>query len=363
MASVYHAACTEAGTRELSCVEEALDSGDDVLQCAKSGAQDLDVTAIAATLTQVNPFTAIDLSSNELGAGAAASLKNLLAEEQGAKITSLDLSHNNLSEVAVESLLAGLQGNTTLRELRLSGNPVRGAGALMLAEKLQTDTSLQRLHVGNCEISTQGVVALATALQANESLAVLDISRTLTPAASTETFSHLSRMLKVNTSLIELDISKSGLKDLGLQLLVEELHRAGPKSALQVLRARGNQLQLVSTACVLALGRLLSSATCRLNVLALGGNQLRDEGALKLAEMVAENHSLLELDAATNGITSRGLCALGRAVETNATLQEVCLWGNFFDSAACAKWIQPLRMVRADFWVQEVDGSYLCVRR
>ena len=140
MASVYHAACTEAGTRELSCVEEALDSGDDVLQCAKSGAQDLDVTAIAATLTQVNPFTAIDLSSNELGAGAAASLKNLLAEEQGAKITSLDLSHNNLSEVAVESLLAGLQGNTTLRELRLSGNPVRGAGALMLAGVRTTGT-------------------------------------------------------------------------------------------------------------------------------------------------------------------------------------------------------------------------------
>lgn len=205
-------------------------------------------------------------------------------------------------------------------------------------------------------------------LQTNERLSVLDISRPLIPCVMDETASHLSRMLKVNRTLVELNISKFGLHDLGLQLLCEELYRAGPSSALQVLHARSNKIQLVSDDSVAALARLLGSDTCRLNCLSIGANALRDEGALKLAEIVATNHSLLQLDVTSNAISSRGLCALGRSISGHPMLQDVSLWGNSFDSAACLAMQQALQMVKLDFTVQQVkqqvNGTYTynCVR-
>ena len=123
-------------------------------------------------------------------------------------------------------------------------------------------------------------------------------------------------------------IPKSGLRDLGLQLLCEELYRAGAASQLQVLACRGNQVALVEERCVGALSLLLASAECRLSELLLGGNRLRDEGAMKLADIITASRSLLHLDVGSNSITSKGLCALARAVSHHTTLQEMELWGN-----------------------------------
>ena len=111
-----------------------------------------------------------------------------------------------------------------------------------------------------------------------------------------------------------------------------------------MLRCRANAVELVSEECVSALALLLRSHTCRLKEVLLGSNSLRDEGALKLAEMVQQAGSLQRLDVSSNGISSRGLCALARAVSSHPVLQEVELWGNRFDSAACVAWIQPLQV-------------------
>ena len=41
--------------------------------------------------------------------------------------------------------------------------------------------------------------------------------------------------------------------------------------------------------------------------------QLRDEGALKLAEVIQASVKLRKLDVTSNSVTSRGLCALATA--------------------------------------------------
>ena len=91
-----------------------------------------------------------------------------------------------------------------------------------------------------------------------------------------------------------------------------------------MLRVLGNQIQLVDAACVKSLSAWLTSKQCRLNGLLLGSNQLRDDGALILAEIIQANTSLLKLDLRSNSITSRGLCALGPVASSHCALQVYC---------------------------------------
>jgi Ran GTPase-activating protein (RanGAP) involved in mRNA processing and transport len=368
MSGAYTAACTAAGGRTLASVSAAYSSGSSELllnghrtiELIDDRLKDLDIAPLAVALEDANPFSAVDLSYNTLGHGAAESIRKLVASDS--TITALDLSENDFTEAAAEAICAGLKSNTAVRELRLSGNKLRNAGGMAVAGMLQGNSTLQRLHLSNCELDTQSLVALATVLRDNQTLSVLDVSRPLAKNIMDEHTQHFARMLKVNTTLVELDLSKSGMRDLGLQLIAEELFRAGPSSQLQVLRTCGNKIELVSEECVAALRMLLSSPTCRLSSLHLGFNSLRDEGALKLAEVVQSSATLQHLDVASNAISSRGLCALARAVSQHVALKETQLWGNRFDSAACLAWISSLQYLKLDIAVQEVDGTYNCVR-
>ena len=152
------------------------------------------------------------------------------------------------------------------------------------------------------------------------------------------------------------------MRDRGLQLLASELLHAGASTQLRSLALISNQIELVDSECVLALSLLLRSPHCRLQSLLLGSNKLRDEGALKLAEVVQASTSLQRLDVSANAISSKGLCALARAVRDQRSMQQMELWGNRFDSAACLAWIPALHYLKLDIAVQEVDNAYNCVR-
>lgn len=368
MADAYKAAAQSAGCRVLVAVTESYNSKATELDCAgnrvvellTSRMVDLDMAPLAVALEEANPFSTVDVSYNTLGAGAAESLRKLLTTD--VSIATLNLSHNDFTETAAQALCAGLKGNRTVTDLRLSGNKLGHPGGMALADLLQTNAALQRIDASNCELDTAALVALATVLRDNSSLRVLDVSRPLAKTIMDEHISHFARMLKVNTSLVELDLSKARMGDKGLQLLSEELFRAGPASALLVLKACGNAIGLVEEDCVRALMQLLSADTCRLQELHLGSNSLRDEGALKLSEVIVASKRLTRLDVSSNGITSRGLCAIARAVMDHPEIAEMDLWGNVFDSAACLAWIPALEPLKLDIAVQEVDNAYICVR-
>ena len=92
-------------------------------------------------------------------------------------------------------------------------------------------------------------MALATVLRHNASVALLDVQRPLINSLGEEAVAHFSQMLAVNRTLVELDLSKSGMRDHGLKLIAAELRHA-PGSALKTLRLRCNQVELKEPSCV-----------------------------------------------------------------------------------------------------------------
>ena len=206
------------------------------------------------------------------------------------------------------------------------------------------------------------LVGLATVLQQNTAVTVLDVQRSLVSSPMEEHVEHFGRLLAVSHTLQELDLSKCHVSDRGLLMLASALRKAGANSALRALRLRANQIRLVDEGAIDVLGLLLSSEECALQSLDLSANNLRDEGALVLAEMVQANSSLTGLSLAHNSINSRGLCALAHGVAINRSLQSMTLWGNRFDSAACLAWTPALARLELDFRTQEVDGTFMPVQ-
>ena len=296
--TAYKGACEAAGLPPSSGVLGAssgcLAAAGNVGQMRENRLTDADMTPIVTALLSGHDFDEINLSYNRLGAGAVNELKPLLQSDM--RVRALNLAENDIGDAAAQQLCAALKGNATLEELSLSGNKLGGIGGLAVADLLQSANGLKRLGLSNCELTTEALVALATVLQANDKLVALDVSRSLPAPLMEEATSHFSRMLKVNASLVELDLSRCGIRAFGLQLLAEELFRAGEESHLTALRLKGNEITLVDGACVAALHNLLGSSSCRLNSLILGSNTLKDEGALKFADILSANSSLVELD-------------------------------------------------------------------
>jgi len=61
-------------------------------------------------------------------------------------------------------------GSAALRELRLNGVPVGGAGAKLLADALQHNSELQLLALQECDIDAAGAHALGAMLRGNRAL-------------------------------------------------------------------------------------------------------------------------------------------------------------------------------------------------
>lgn len=370
MAGAYKAACEAAQARHLISANDCFNSGFPELtlnghrtvELLNERLVDLDVAPLAVAVAESKQFALIDFSYNELGAGAAESLAQLLKDDS--TIEMLDLSENNLTAEAVEVLCSALNTNSTLRELRLSGNALGTSGGMAVAKMLHANSGLRKLALSNCGLSTEALVALATVLREDSKLVELDVGRPLTRTLMDEPASHLGRMLKLNGHLETLDLSKAGLTDSGLRLLAEGAYRGGDRSALAVLRLRANALELADNDVLNALHLFLASPHCRLVELDVGANRLADEGGLKLADLLGSNGSLRIVDGAHNRLGSRGLCALAAATRAHPALRTLRLWGNYFDSAACLSWTEALGTLRAldlDFTPTAVDGVYQCV--
>ena len=233
MASAYIAACKAANCRVVGAVTASFEgavsypelnlAGNRVVELLDKRLQDLDVAPITVALQDSNPFRAIDMSYNRLGAGAAESLRQLIASDT--TISRLDLSENDMTESAAQSLAAGLVSNTAILELHLSGNHLRSAGGIAMADVLQNNRTLKKLYLRNCELNVASLVAIATVLRDNVTLEVLDVSRPLGEGLMDEHAQHFARMLKVNTGLKELRLAHAGISDFGLYIASRDPNR------------------------------------------------------------------------------------------------------------------------------------------
>ena len=272
--------------------------------------------------------------------------KNLYFRDSGAHCIFLGLQHNNalvyldLSSTDItatkemsQTLIQMLTLNKTLKYLNLSNNAFSDSGAQCVFRGLQYNTGLVRLDLSGTEMTRSAETAQALhemllmnkvlkylnlsfnrlpscifpGLQQNTALIYLDIRHTAI-AATEDTALALSKMLQVNKTLKHLNLSHNfGLSDFGAQCIYEGL------------QYNNTLFQLV-----------------------LCNTRITDEGAVHIAQLLDTNRSLQALDISYNNIGGNGFTYIAKSLESTTTLRRLDISHN---SISCDE-VDPVHVTR-----------------
>jgi Ran GTPase-activating protein (RanGAP) involved in mRNA processing and transport len=139
-----------------------------------------------------------------------------------------------------------------------------------------------------------------------------------------------------------------------LNLVNNELALEGARGLAQILAHNttiseldvgANNLGFDKAAPVRALAPALEVNTS-LRSLRAWSNELKDEGCLELARALQQNTSLTSLDIGTNGITVVGLLGLCQGLQTSQTLRSLDVGGNHLGDAGAIALSQALLGIR-----------------
>jgi len=284
---------------------------------------DLQCIAIVDACIAAGTVEVLDLSRNRITNTGASAILRLLTRNQ---LRELDLSHNLIETDGCSQLMDGILPQNPLSVLKLTGNPIGNEGAMKVAMMLQMNKRLLHLDISDCDVETETVIAFATVLLTNTQLQHLGIANPRLFSLQEEPLVHFSDMLRSNSSLTSLDLSKHRMRDRGVQVLCEYL------AVNQTLRTLSLRCNLITMEGGSAIGRLLE--TSGLVSLDLSGNRVDNLGAMSIARALESNKQLTHLNLTHNNIGGEGLAALAHALSSNETLSKLFLWGNRFTPPA-----------------------------
>ncbi|NXU98102.1 LRC34 protein, partial [Cettia cetti] len=315
---------------------------------------DDDLGVLVSVLDQAAFVTGLDLAYNLLTDAGAQTIATFL--EENSSLQYLNLMFNDIGTSGAELIAEALHSNQSLVHLRMTGNKIGNQGGMFFASMLKTNSTLKKLDLGDCDLGLQCLVATAIALTQNESLKAINLNRPLLSSQQEETTVHIARMLRSNSSLVELHLGKHEMKNFGVERLCEALYG---NSSLRYLDLSCNN---ITSDGVKFLGELLKRNKI-LRILDLSANRIEDIGAIYLSEALeTRNMALQALSVVSNNITGEGLVALASALQSNTTLTHIYIWGNKLDRDTCVAFWELMEMGRlelgcTDVLPYEVDGE------
>ncbi|XP_041693443.2 NACHT, LRR and PYD domains-containing protein 12 isoform X3 [Coregonus clupeaformis] len=242
------------------------------------------VSLASALKSNPSHLRELDLTRNNLG-DSGVKLLSAGLEDPCCKLEKLSLFCCELSWECCEALAAALSStSSSLRELNLSHNNLENLGVKMLSAGLgNPHCKLMILRLSGCGMAEEGCASLATALRSNPS--------------------HLR----------ELDLSLNSPGDSGMNLLFAVLEV--PCCKLDILSLDNCKL---TYNCCAALATALSSNSCNLRNLNLSNNNLLDPGVKLLSAGLKKPQCKLEkLKLVNCKFNKDGCVSLASAISSN----------------------------------------------
>lgn len=288
---------------------------------------------VAEALQRNTQVRSLMLGTNAIGDVGAHAVARLAVHNPHLEV--LYLGCNNIGPEGAQHLGDALARAEQLSGLWLKRNPVGPEGARSLARMLRTNRHLRVLDLVNTALGDEGVHALVDALCSdNRTLQGLYLSGN---ALGSSAAASLARLLREAPQIRGLYLSVNRLGDEGVAELAEGLavnstlraldlasNGIGPSGARALFAAARHHPALQS----LSLGYALST-----KVLGAQANRLGDDGARLVAELLAANTGLRQLDLVRNGITPSGLAEVAQALCRNDQVVQLTVDGKLPEEA------------------------------
>ena len=269
----------------------------------------------------------------------AAELVRAYETDRIKKTRELILSKNEIGDAEVAVLAEILRvNNKVLESLALEGNPIGNFGAECLAEALMTNTTLRSLGIyfkkprsrREISIRADGAGHIARALKVNTSLLTLDLNgNKIGDRGATE----IARALLENCTLESLDVRYNGIRDRGAAALAKSI-KENTNTALTDLMLDGNSLGDDGTYAIFdSLRRNSTLQKVSLPLTNMGRPYSRRTSRV-ISQALSENMNLTELDMSFNNMEEGAAEEISKGMMTNTSLTKMKLaerYKDYFD--------------------------------
>ena len=215
----------------------------------------------------------------------------------------LDMYHQGIDDNGAEQIASLLKKNSDVPALNLFDNAIGDTGAAALCEALRVNTTLSGLDMAMNRVGAPGLISMAKELA--------------TPATTLQFINLCGNPVFTTTPSADGGGQREALRQL---------------VAMSGLRGLGLSFTDLGDAECEVIGDALTSESCCLSVLLLGGNKISDEGAAALCSGLEKNASIKYVDVTDNAIDSAGAERISRCLEYRekhgSPLQQVWLEGS-----------------------------------
>uniref|UniRef100_A0A7N0SYH8 WPP domain-containing protein n=1 Tax=Kalanchoe fedtschenkoi TaxID=63787 RepID=A0A7N0SYH8_KALFE len=280
-------------------------------------AEALEVMKIFSSALEGAALKSLNLSNNALGEKGVIAFEDLLKSQTS--LEELYLMNNGISEAAAQAVCDLIPSTEKLKVLHFHNNMTGDEGAIAIAEVVKRSPLLENFRCSSTRIGLEGGLALAQALETCSHLEKLDLRDNM---FGVEVGISLAKALSKHPNLTEAYLSYLNLEDEGATAIINALKEFVP--SLEVLEMAGNDITSEVAPTIVA----LLKAKQKLIKLNVSENELKDEGAIQIAEALEQTH-LKELDISSNSTGKAGAKALALAVVDKLKFKLLNLNGNF----------------------------------
>ena len=235
------------------------------------------------SLVHLSILKALDLSFNNIGCQSAGSVAAVI--QSNPMLQYLCLDGNDLMDTGVVTICNALKYITKLRVLSLSSNGITDDAAEAITYVVSSNSCLEDLSLGNNKFSCEGICKIVHSLNSLCRLRKLDLYHN---QGTKQLADELVVTLSNCYTLQELYLSDNMLGTEGAIKIFESLKH---KSKLQVLTLNNNNItdEAINELC------LVLTQNPRLQVLLLGGNELQTAGAVRIAQAIKYDNTIMRL--------------------------------------------------------------------
>ena len=296
---------------------------------------------LVSVLLQNTSLQELDLSYNNLS--KLDSLSILKGMKNISSLVKINVSHNKIIDEAADELASVLLHNTLLQELDLSYNSLSKLDSLRILKGMKNISSLIKINVSHNEIIDEAADELASVLLHNTLLQEFDLS--YNSLSKLDSLRILKGMKNIS-SLIKINVSHNEITDETADELANVLLN---NTLLQELDLSYNSLSKLDSLRILR-GMKNTSSLIKINV---SHNEITDEAADELANVLLNNTSLQELDLSYNSLSDslrilKGMKSISSLIRLNISHNEI------IDEAAD----ELANVLLHNTLLQEIDLSY-----
>lgn len=203
-----------------------------------------------------------------------------------------ELNASPLDEETKRLIILVYENTIDLKILSLSNLAIEDLGIKYLSKALRFNKRLENLNISWNYISEIGIHLIAEILETNSTLIVLNLYNNQIKNAGVL---YLSNALRINCSLCSLNLSNCGIGDEGVSFLSDALRI---NSALAMLDLSYNEIE--DQGASFLFDALIENSSLR--QMHLNNNKMSTEGARSLVRMLASNRTLCKINIARNRV-------------------------------------------------------------